>query len=75
MEPQGALFPSLATPDGLVCQTRVPLDVYSATRSLPVSATTTLPAMPAVSVVELVGTISIPEGYMAACPGPPRVAT
>ena len=72
--PHGAELPSLAVPEGLVCQTRLPLVVYSATRSLPVSATTTLPAMPAVAVVELVGTISIPEGYMAAWPGPPSVA-
>src|SRR5580692_9167369 len=45
-----------------------------ATWSFPVSAITTLPAIPAAVVVAFVGTISMPEGYIAACPGPPIVA-
>ncbi len=49
-------------------QTSVPPVVYSATWLLPVSAITMSPAF-----VAPCGTISMPDAYMAAWPGPPIV--
>src|SRR5579872_5162925 len=52
-----------AVPGEPIRHTFAPVAVYSATWSLPVSATTTLPF----------GAISMPDGYIAAWPGPPMV--